>query len=155
MCVFVCVRERRRVCVSVYVHACVCAGACACVCVCVCVYSRVYVHISQTVIKALASASTFRESLLNMISHTRRQRSSSNSLPIFHTTFNPDRIILASISRCCSSVRCPFCPSPASCAMFAVLTASMSTAAPVDLQRDTCVSEHTRVLHLASVASHV
>ena len=33
---FVCVRERRRVCVSVYVHACVCAGACACVCVCMC-----------------------------------------------------------------------------------------------------------------------
>ena len=35
-----------------------------------------------------------------MISHTRRTRSSSSSLPIFHTTLSPDRIILASSSRC-------------------------------------------------------
>ena len=86
-----------------------------------------------TWMRALARDSTRPGSLLNMISQTRRQRSSSNNLPIFHTTLSPDRIILASISRCCASVRAPRCPSPTSCAIFAVLTASINTDAPVDL----------------------
>jgi len=91
----------------------------------------------ETWIKALARGSTRGGSLLNMISQTRRQRSSSNNLPIFHTTLRPDRIILASISRCCASERAPRWPSPTSCAMLAVLTASINTDAPVDLHRRT------------------
>mmetsp|Transcript_17893 Transcript_17893/g.37761 ORF Transcript_17893/g.37761 Transcript_17893/m.37761 type:complete len:251 (+) Transcript_17893:176-928(+) len=91
---------------------------------------------SPSFMRACARASTRLLSLSTadiMMSQTRRTRSSSSSLPIFHTTLSPDFIILASSSFCCCSSRATV-PGLASmvCAMLAVRSASITTDAPVD-----------------------